>query len=62
MSKSDLEIINAKELLTVKEVSVLLRCSKKTIYRNIKNGNIKATNLGKRITRIKRADIDDLFK
>ena len=62
MSKSDLEIINAKELLTVKEVSVLLRCSKKTIYRNIKNGNIKATNLGKRITRIKRADIDGLFK
>lgn len=62
MSKADLEIINAKELLTVKEVSVLLRCSKKTIYRNIKNGNIKATNLGKRITRIKRADIDDLFK
>lgn len=62
MTKADLEIINAKELLTVKEVSVLLRCSKKTIYRNIKNGNIKATNLGKRITRIKRADINDLFK
>ncbi len=62
MNKVDLKILNEKEILTVKETAVLLNCSVKSIYRSIKDGQIKATNLGNRLIRIKRSDIDDLFK
>lgn len=58
----EVEKINALDFLTVKEVSVLLNCSIKTVYRNIKNGNIKAINYGERVIRIKRSDIDNMFK
>lgn len=62
MNKEDRKILNEKEFLTVKEMAVLLSCSVKSIYRSIKDGQIKVTNLGDRLTRIKRSDIDDLFK
>lgn len=62
MNKVDLKILNEKEILTVKEAAALLNCSVKSIYRYINGGQIKATNLGNRLTRIKRSDIDDLFK
>ena len=62
MNKVDLKILNEKEILTVKETAVLLNCSIKTVYRNIKDGNIKAINFGERVLRIKRSDIDNLFK
>lgn len=55
------EKINVLDYLTVKEVSVLLRCTEKTVYRNIKNGNIKAINFGERNIRVKRSHIDELF-
>jgi excisionase family DNA binding protein len=57
-----IEIINAKEFLTVKEVATLLNCSIRTVYYQIQSGQIKATNLGQRMTRIKRAEIDKLFE
>ncbi len=57
----EVEKLNVLDFLTVKEVSVLLNCSIKTVYRNIKNGTIKTINLGSRTTRIKRSDINDLF-
>jgi excisionase family DNA binding protein len=56
-----IEELKAKEFLNVLEVSKLLNCSKHTVYRYIKAGNIKALNLGQRITRIKRTEIDKLF-
>lgn len=61
MNKLDLKILNGKEILTVKEAATLLNCSVKSIYRFINDGQIKAANLGDRLTRIKRSDIDDLF-
>ena len=53
--------LNAKEFLTVREVSILLSCSIRTTYYYIKSGKIKAVNLSQRTTRIKRTDIDKLF-
>ena len=56
-----IEQLKEKEFLTVREVSILLNCSIRTVYYNIEAGSIKARNLGQRITRIKRSDIDLLF-
>lgn len=53
--------LKAKEFLTVKEVAQLLNCSVRTAYYQIENGKIKAVNLGQRLTRVKRTEIDKLF-
>lgn len=53
--------LKAKEFLTVKEVAQLLNCSVRTAYYQIENGNIKAVNMGQRLTRVKRSYIDKLF-
>lgn len=54
--------IKEKEFLTPKEVALLIGCDTRTIHRLIKANTIKATNLGTRLTRIKRKDIEDLFQ
>jgi excisionase family DNA binding protein len=55
------EQLKAKEFLTVPEVSLLLNCSRPTIYRLIEQGTINALRLSKRKTIIRRIDIDSLF-
>ena len=57
-----IEELKAKEFLTVREVAHLLNCSVRSAYYYIKNGSLKATNLGQRITRVKRSEIDKLFE
>lgn len=57
-----MEDLKAKEFLTVREVAALLNCSVRSAYYFIENGNIEAINLKKRMTRIKRSEIDKLFK
>ena len=57
-----IEELKAKEFLTVREVAQLLNCSVRSAYYYIENGNIKAVNLGQRITRVKRSEIDKLFQ
>ena len=57
-----IEDIKAKEFLTVKEVARLLNCSIRSVYYYIENGSINAVNLGQRITRVKRSEIDKLFE
>ena len=61
-AEGHLETIQEKDFLTVSEVATLLRISKPTIYRLIKEGNLKAVKFSERSTRIKRSDIDNLFK
>jgi len=56
-----IEELKAKEFLTVREVARLLNCSLRTVYYYIEDGTIKAVNLGQRITRVKRSEIDKLF-
>ncbi len=57
-----IEELKAKEFLSVRDVSKLIGCSVRTIYYHIENGNIKAVNIGQRITRVRRSDIDKLFE
>lgn len=57
-----IEELKAKEFLTVREVARLLNCSVRSAYYYIETGTIKAVNLGQRITRVKRSDIDKLFE
>jgi len=57
-----IEELKVKEFLTVKDVAALLNCSIRTVYYHIELGNIKAVNLGQRITRIKRSTLDELFE
>jgi len=61
-TKLSSELLKMKEFLTVQEVSQLLNCSIRSIYYSIENGHINAVNLGKRLTRVKRSEIDRLFK
>ena len=56
-----IEELKAKEFLTVREVALLLNCSVRSAYNYIESGTIKAVNLGQRITRVKRSEIDKLF-
>ncbi len=61
-AEGHLETIQGKDFLTISEVAILLRLSKPTIYRLIKDGNLKAAKFSQRSTRIRRSDIDNLFK
>ncbi len=54
--------LQSKEFLTVREVAKLLSCSIRTVYYQIENGRIKAVNLGERMTRVRRSEIDKLFE
>ena len=56
-----LEEVKAKDILTVKDVSILLNCSIRTVYRLIENGRIKGVNLSERMIRVKRSEIDKLL-
>lgn len=60
-AETSLNIIQDKEFLTVDEVSKLLRMSKATVYRIIKEGKLKAIKVSERNTRILRSEIDNLF-
>ncbi len=61
-STSYLGKIRETEFLTVPEVAKLLRLSKATVYRLVNEGSLKAVKFSQRSTRIKRSDIDNLFK
>lgn len=56
-----IEQLKSKEFLTVKEVAKLLNCSVRSVYYYIDNGSIEAVNLGQRLTRVKRSEIDKIF-
>ena len=57
-----IEELKEKEFLTVREVARLLNCSVRSTYYYIESGTIKAVNLGQRVTRVKRSEIDKLFQ
>ena len=61
IKQEPVEVLKAKDFLNVKELALLLNCSTRTIYRLIENSTINSLNLNKRLTRIKRTDIDKLF-
>jgi excisionase family DNA binding protein len=60
-NKSFVEDINLKDFLTVKETSLLLNMSCKTIYRLIQHNELNAYNFAARKTLIRRKDIERYF-
>lgn len=62
LKTQSIDELKAKEFLTVREVALLLNCSVRSAYYYIDSGTIKAVNLGQRITRVKRSEIDKLFE
>lgn len=61
IKQQPIEELKAKEFLSVKEVAQLIGCCKQTVYDIIKNGRLKAVNLLKKKTVVKRSEIDKLF-
>jgi excisionase family DNA binding protein len=56
-----MELLKAKEFLTVKDVSILLNSSRQTVYSLIKAGKIRAVNIKLKKTLVPRSEIDELF-
>ncbi|MEC5173900.1 helix-turn-helix domain-containing protein [Chryseobacterium nepalense] len=61
VEKKSIEDLKQREFLTVTQVSKLIGCSRQNIYKLIHAGKLKATNILKKKTIIKRSDIDILF-
>jgi excisionase family DNA binding protein len=57
-----IEELKAKEFLTVSDVSKLIGCSRQNVYKLIKTGKLKATNILEKKTIVRRCDLDKLFK
>lgn len=60
--KKRVEDIKNLEYLTVTQASSLLSCSRQNVYKLINSGQLKATNLLRKKTLIKRSDIEALFQ
>jgi excisionase family DNA binding protein len=56
-----IEELKAKEFLSVRDVSKLIGCSRQNVYTLINSGKLKATNILKKKTIIRRFDLDKLF-
>lgn len=56
-----LEVLQIKDYLTVKETASLLNISKRSTYRLIEMGALRAANLSERLLRVKRTEIDKLL-
>jgi putative molybdopterin biosynthesis protein len=50
------------ELLTIKEVASLLKASKFTVYRLMRQGELPCIRKGKRFTRIRKADVEGFLQ
>jgi excisionase family DNA binding protein len=57
-----IEELKAKEFLTVSDVSKLIGCSRQNVYKLINTGKLKATNILKKKTIVRRCDLNKLFK
>ncbi len=57
-TKEEIEIINAKQLLTVKEAAVSMGVHARTIYRLIESGRLPICKIGNRCIRIRRQEYE----
>ncbi|WP_294265446.1 helix-turn-helix domain-containing protein [uncultured Chryseobacterium sp.] len=53
--------VQTREFISVAEAKVMYGISKDTLHRLIKRGIITSVNLGKRLTRVRRSDLDAMF-
>ena len=61
LSQIILQIPEAREYISVKEAVAIFGVERDTIYRLIRKGRIPAINLGTRLTRIKREELEKLL-
>jgi excisionase family DNA binding protein len=59
--EASIEILKAKEFLSIAEASILLGISRRTVFRMIERGELKIGKAGRR-TIIKKTEIETLFK
>lgn len=59
--KNKIAEVQTREFISVAEATVMFGISRDTIHRYIKRGIITGTNLGTRLTRVKRSDLENLF-
>jgi excisionase family DNA binding protein len=62
IKSSNIVDVNAKEILTVRDVATLLSCSVRTAYRLVNNGTITGVNLAERMTRISKSEINKILE
>lgn len=55
------QIPDIREYISVKEAVTMFGVERNTLYRLIKSGRIPAVNIGTRLIRIKRSDMENLF-
>lgn len=53
--------VQTREFISVSEATVMFGISKDTVHRYIKRGIITGVNIGSRLTRVKRTDLEILF-
>ncbi len=53
--------VQSREFISVPEATIMFGLSKDTVHRYIKRGIITGVNLGSRLTRVKRSDLEHLF-
>ena len=53
--------VQTREFISVSEATVMFGISKDTIHRMIRNGLLTGVNLGVRLTRVKRTDLEAIF-
>ncbi len=61
LTKEEIEVINAKQLLTVKEAAVAMGVHPRTIYRLIEAGKLAVCKIGNRCIRIRRQEYDSFI-
>lgn len=54
--------LKEREFLSVRQVAILLGCSRQTVYSLINSGKLKAVNLLIKKTLVRRCDLDRLFE
>lgn len=59
--KNKIAEVQNREFISVAEATVMFGLSKDTVHRYIKRGIITGINLGSRLTRVKRSDLENLF-
>lgn len=59
--KKPIENLSTKEVLSVQDAAAILGCSTKTIYRLINDNRLQAQNLGTRLTRISKVELNKLM-
>lgn len=59
--KNKIAEVQSREFISVAEATVMFGLSRDTVHRYIKRGIITGINLGSRLTRVKRSDLEDLF-